>query len=322
MTTIATLFSGGEGVGVGARAAGLDYLWGLEWRPEIVKLAQDNDFPVELEDVTGADPCFRALPDVLHASPPCPSYSAAKIDAAEQQNDLVLADATMRFVAELRPYVFTLENVWGYHDSRAFEMILTQLYALGYRFDYWRLNAANFGVPQQRRRLFLVACRGGRRPQRPTATHGSPDKLTPLFDDREPWVGWFAAIKDLIPSLPEDRFAPWQVERMDGPLPVEATVLVTDQSESEGAGVQMVPATEPAPTVRSGNKRGVLRAHIGGDVYRLNTRALARLQSFPNNYKIPVDHELAVEVIGNAVPPRMYQALIEQVLGDELHEQG
>ena len=241
MKTIATIFSGGEGVGVGARQAGLDHLWGVEMDDAIAQVARDNGFHTLTGNVMDTALMMSLpRPDVLHASPVCKNASNAKANGEESPLDIATADATCAYIAHFRPDIFTLENVWGYRTFEAFAHILICLKQNGYTVDYWHLNAANYGVPQTRQRLILIARLYGK-PRKPVATHARPDKITPLFDSRLPWVGWYEAIEDLIDTLPASKFAPWQLER----LPVElkdSAIFGNDQSDDrKGTAYKAMP---------------------------------------------------------------------------------
>ena len=216
--TFATLYSGGEGAGCGARAAGLRHLWGIEHDPAIAAVAQQNGFDVRVGDVTLCSPSDFEHPNILHASPPCVSFSSAKTNRKETDNDLIMADAINDFIFALRPDVFTLENVFGYHKSASFQGILSILHREGYDYWWWHLNSADYGVPQTRKRLILIAQLEGGIPTRPLSTHLDPtrtQKQTRLFDAMLPsWVTWYDSVKDLMPGLPESELVPWQVARL------------------------------------------------------------------------------------------------------------
>jgi len=425
--TIGTLFSGGEGVGVGARAAGIEHAWGIENDPDIADVARMNGFDVTVADVTECNPADFAPVDILHASPPCPSFSLAKTGGNETKLDIALAQATARFICSLQPSILTLENVYAYRKSESWRIIATALHDLGYPVLYWHLNAADYGVPQTRKRMIVIALRDGREPKRPKITHGDPAKIAPFFDNRLPWVGWYEAIEDLIPSLPESQFAPWQLERLpaellesilmpgygntgfntarpgkgarhadepattvptlasggslpkaflvdsagylrgDGRVPVcreqeePANTIVANHArrpmrafivgDQEG---QIAGLDRPAFTVRAGENGGALpRAFIvdcqnagstkiersltirqdnepmytltgsmgpkrpsrdfaHGRVVRMTPRCLARFQAFPDSYVLPESNTLACRVIGNSVPPLLYQKIVAQ----------
>jgi DNA (cytosine-5)-methyltransferase 1 len=299
MMTISTLFSGGEGVGVGARAAGIKHLWGIEYDDEIAQVGRDNGFNVVTADVTMEKPGDYERPNVLHASPPCPNFSNAKQGAEETTEDVALAEATARFIEVLLPDVFTLENVYGYRKSESWALIADMLNRCGYWYDLAHVNATDFGVPQARKRMIVRALRG---------------QMVPHLPPPEPWVGWYAAIEDLIPTLPESEFAPWQQIG----LPERNIFLVGGQfGQPQGSAdirtPQVVQRCEPAFTVTAVNK-GDWRANIQGRVVTMTPRALARFQSFPDSYKLPDKRTLACRIIGNAVPPLLYQKLIAQLV--------
>jgi site-specific DNA-cytosine methylase len=118
------------------------------------------------------------------------------------------------------------------------------------------LNAAHYGVPQTRKRLILVASRV-KAVRKPVPTHAEPSELTPLFETRLPWVGWYAAIEDLIPTLPDSEFAPWQLER----LPEEISTLLIAQGKF-GENLVTSQEDEPTFTITANTNQTGLRAFI------------------------------------------------------------
>lgn len=391
--TIATLCSGGECVSVGARAAGFRHLWGIEHRADVAGVAETNGFRPIVSDVRNVDPHTLDAPYTLHVSPPCKEASGANGKRIETDEGRTIGRAVCRFIEVLQPTVFTLENVYYYRKFDSFAYITETLFSLGYMVDWEHLNSADFGVPQTRMRLIL------------RAVHGS---LLPMLPEPEPWVGWYEAIEDLIPTLPESQFAPWQLERLPEDL-WESTLFAQGTSQDRrgneygiprrsatqpaftvtantnqlglkaflmpGAGntgrstskeckgirlaeqpamtvstlqgggtmpraflvasgnasypltmrspiepastikdrrVQVRKADEPCFTITAGHK-GDKRAWLeNGRVVQLTPRALARLQSIPDEYKLPESKTLMCYVIGNAVPPKMYQKIIGQ----------
>ncbi len=370
MTTIGTLFTGFGGVEVGAKAAGLELAWGVEYRADVAEVANRNlGNHVMVADVRDVD--YATLPhvDVLHASPVCTRASQANTGAVETDEDITIAAAVIRAIDAVQPKIFTLENVWMYRTFKAFQNICAALERNGYMYDFEHVNSADFGVPQTRKRLILRAVRG----------------LLPPLPLPVEWVGWYAAIEDLIPELPESKLAPWQLSRLpddlqslvfgnnphtvsgapafvvaDTPMMSvtsqyvgrsravlvdthnavrNATVLASDAPTSTvGASDASRPshrlailidgdnarvtdgmptlrsATEPAMTIRS-ERVPPHRALIEGvRIVAMTPRALARFQSFPDWYELPTKRSLAAYGIGNAVPPLLYQRIIEGLI--------
>lgn len=302
MTTIATLFSGGEGVGVGARMAGLDHLWGIEYDAAIAGVARINGFHTITADVTTVDWSTLPAPDVLHASPPCPNFSVAKTNRGETEQDRAVAQAVCDAIMTLRPRIFTLENVRGYAGSASLQRIGDTLMALDYAVETFIVNAADYGVPQTRERLFLVARRGGwmRAPL--------------LLPRKQRWIGWYEAIADIVDTLPVGHLAKWQSKR----YPFDYDIALIDGSLStstSGKQLQVTLPDMPAPTqVSSWSNRKDVRIIVNGAIYRNTPRCMARWQGFHDEYALSDDATLASRIVGNAVPPRLYAALIGAIL--------
>lgn len=328
--TIGTLFSGGGGFDIGAHQAGLMSLWGVEYDDAIASVARANGLPVLTGDVT--EMAWAALPrvDWLHASPPCPNYSVAKAGAVETAADRALSRSVIEAVRTLRPDWFSIENVRGYEGSAALLTILDALTRLGYRHTRAVLCAADYGVPQTRHRLIVVASRVAE-PRLPVPTH--TERPTPgLFWTMERWVGWYEATADLLPGLPESKLAPWQMKRLPAELTtllVGAPAFTVTANQNQASQIRAVLVSGllgaystsmtirdggiPSPTVTtSHNQRDLKAVTVAPEVrvVRLTPRCLARFQSFPDTYTLPEKPELACRIIGNAVPCGLARAVV------------
>lgn len=364
--TIATIFSGGEGVGIGAQNAGFAHLWGIELVDEIAQVARNNGFNVTTGDVFDIDPDTLESPDVLHASPECQRASVANSKRGETDLDIALGKRIEYYIEVLNPKVFTLENVRPYRHFEAFKSIVNKLFEFGYMVDFQNLCAADFGVPQTRRRLILRASRIG---------------LLPILPQKEKWIGWYEAIEDLIPNLPETQFAEWQLKRL-AKMDL-ASLLVGCKGKGAKYSSDVKQESEPAQTVNTQiaqskafilaqgcygetlitrdkrkaifsitantNQTGLkafilntrwngfddmvttrndnepiftvtvdtckqpLRSWLSqGKVVSMTLRALARFQTFPDQYILPDTKTLSCKIIGNAVPCLMYEKIIKQ----------
>lgn len=323
----ATLFTGGGGADIGMRQAGIDMRWGVEINPAIAAVANANlGGHVQVGDILSCDAGDFEPVDVLHASPPCPSFSQAKVGAVETAHDIQLARQTAHFVTTLLPRVFTLENVWLYRFSRSWHIIEDALHGAGYWVSMALVNAADHGVPQTRKRMIVRAVRGG---------------FVPYLPEPTAWIGWYAAIEDILHTLPESQFAEWQKARMPKLL---ASFLMQVQGEG-GDGVRL--ADEPMQTVTANHGAAKYRAFLApgqdftqtrqanepsytisatelkhgsralldtGKVVSMTPRALARFQSIPDWYVLPDNARLAAKGIGNAVPPTLMERLYRDLI--------
>jgi len=241
--TAGILFSGFDAVGIGMLQAGISPAWAIEKEPEIAAVAQMNlSHKIIVADILSIDPALLEQVDLLHASPPCPSFSIANAGALETEIDLALARKVAEFVRVLKPRFFTLENVRLYRKSESWlKIILPALFAGGYMVDAAVLCAAAFGVPQERWRFIVRAVRGG---------------FVPWLPPAEPWQGWFQAVEDLIPGLPESQFAGWQMAVMPENL---KTIIVAN-----GYYENLVhrAAEEPIFTITANSNQAGLKAFI------------------------------------------------------------
>lgn len=334
MVTFASLCTGGGGVEIGARAAGLTPLWGLELEAEIAAVARANRIAVTVGNVTTTNPRDFEPADVLHASPPCPNFSQANTNGRETVEDVSIARGVARFIEAHEPRVFTLENVGRYAYSESWRTIQEVLDRLGYFYDVHggeysaRLCAADAGVPQTRRRFWVRAVRGA---------------LLPPLPRPVAWRGWYAAVEDLLPGCPESPLAPWQEERLKdhpvvGPLLVGAggfsgdavtressepamtvtanrnqcnqvrAVLVASGNHSHVPTVRQ--SEEPAFTVVAQSERAPARAIIECRTVKMTLACTARFQGFPDDYAWSDDAQLNATINGNAVPPPWYAWLV------------
>src|SRR5690606_26140194 len=180
--------------------------------------------------------------DILIGGPPCQPFSKSgywvKGDAARLDDPRAnTLTAFLRVLRETKPRAFLLENVPGLAfkgKDEGLQHVLDQLDQVNkqaktnYRAVWKVINAANYGVPQQRERLFIVASRDGRPFNFPALTHGDPQKsgggLEPyrtawdaLGDLPQRIVDPDLAMRgrwaDLLPSIPEGQNYLWHTNR-------------------------------------------------------------------------------------------------------------
>lgn len=154
---------------LGMRSAGFEIALAIEKDPLTAAQYRENfpNTPVLCADVTqqtGQEILARIgnnrAPDLVVGGPSCQGFSRiGKRDPLDSRNSGV--NHFVRLVGELRPRAFLMENVTSMRDERYAELVnhcWQQLKSYGYQIREWKLNAAKYGVPQSRERLFWVGC--------------------------------------------------------------------------------------------------------------------------------------------------------------------
>ena len=231
MKTYGDFFTGFGGATIGAKAAGLDVLFGVEYDADIAAVYRRNLGHIHVADVVGMDMSTLPYVDIFHASPPCTRASIAS-KGGEASIEMLVAEATCRYIESHLPTVVTLENVYQYRNFDSWRHIAGRLLSLGYTYEFWHVNVADYGVPQTRRRMIVVARRDGGTIGLPEKTHSKGGATL------SKWVSWYDAIEDILDTLPDSKFAEWQLKR----LPVDfftspTSVLVEGRNPTGGTKV-------------------------------------------------------------------------------------
>lgn len=244
--TVGSYFSGG-GIGLATIKNRVDIAFGVEYSPEIAEVYKANiGDRIIVSRVQDVDVKKLERVDLFQVSPVCVEFSVAKTGGKESAEELSQATAICAYLDYHKPPFFVLENVRGYIKSKSFSMIVVKLSRLGYQMRYSVENSANFGVPQTRERLILRAALNG-----PVPTLGGYVSK---------WVGWYEAIEDLIPELPDAIFGDWQLARLPENFNSIA-LLIGNDSNRETETPQVITRTEnqPAMTIKANS-----RSHVKG----------------------------------------------------------
>ena len=226
--SVVDLFCGTGGISFGLTQADASFgtVGGIDLDPVASATARLNHPAAEIltAPIALVDPaCFRALApngsiNLIVGGPPCQGFSSLRPSRGEAIDDPrnSLYRDFQRFVSELRPKAFLMENVVGLvHASGGalLEDIVTGFAELGYETDWRILNAAHYGVPQKRERFFLLGARAdvlaGGELAFPRPTHAFDGKTIGLRDkarhmtpeaQAEPAITVWDAVSDL-PSI-------------------------------------------------------------------------------------------------------------------------
>jgi DNA (cytosine-5)-methyltransferase 1 len=274
--------------------------------------------------------------DLVAGGPPCQGFSTAGLkDPVDPRNTLI--GDYVRVVEEIRPRFFLLENVTGLqtlHDGRLFQNLLTMLDQLGYAFHYRVLHAADYGVPQMRRRLVVLGARDEPLPMFPEPTYRSPGGTDSLYGDLPLYVTCGEALGD-IPKIGSGEYC---YEYVDSPMTnyqvrmrKGSTSLLNHQASRHRAETMAYYGLVPLggtwldiPVALRKRKQGIQRWPLDGlartvtseptdflhpTLDRIPTiRELARIQSFPDRFEF-----MGQRTTGNKMRRLGYCAQSQQV---------
>lgn len=318
------LFAGAGGLSLGLEVSGFEAVAAVECDHDCCQTydaffpkLKIQPLPIEAVDFTA----FSGI-ELVAGGPPCQPFSiGGKRLSAEDSRDML--PHFVRAVAEARPQAFLLENVPGLCSSASrdyFESVLKSLGDLGYAVSWKVLNAADYGVPQKRRRLFVVGLKGTEPFNFPVATHGPkakrPFEAAAKYVDPPAPVGQPNPSKVVYAKNPDLRPSPYDGHLFNG-------------------GGRPIDLSQPSHTILAsagGNKTHFLdtcglvppyHRHLmqGGEprqgqlqgARRLTVAESAALQTFPKGARFFGSRSSQYTQVGNAVPPRLAAVLGEAI---------
>lgn len=335
---ILSLFSGCGGIDLGFEG-GFSFLGEeypkhnvtIEFANDILKPAQKcyvHNFHKQINEKSITDLTDNDLPDtnidLVIGSCPCQPFSYAGKRQGLSDSRGLLYQELIRIIKIYQPKMFVSENVDGIRnckknvqgetvDKSALDTMISAFEEAGYCCLYQVLNAADYGVPQTRRRVIIIGIRLDLGTvediQYPDPTHSEIDP------NLNKWVTAQESIDDLFDQLGKTT------------IPNHTVRDVSKAKFYPGKKMQgnnQIDPNRPAPTIRA-EHHGNIEAHYrsqDGTIEnpdmntwrRLSVRECARIQSFPDTYDFPVSTSSAYKVIGNAVPPVLAWHIAEAVL--------
>lgn len=324
---IVSFFAGAGGLDLGFEKAGFDVVWSNEYDREIWETYEKNHKKTILDRRSIVDIPSSDVPDCdgIIGGPPCQSWSeaGAKRGIADKRGQLFYE--FMRILADKKPKFFLAENVSGMllpSHKFALQNIKEMFTDCGYDLAFQLLNVSDYGVPQDRKRVFFIGYRKDLNLQFKFPTPISlQNKITlkqaigDLKNSVMPALnGTYTNGKNCKVSNHEylvSGFSPIYMSRN--------RVRSWDEvSYTIQAGGRHAPIHPQAPkmTFISENNR---QFEIGKeDLYRrLSIRECARIQTFPDNFIFHYSNVTAgYKMIGNAVPVRMAWILAKKIKDD------
>ena len=343
--SVLSLFTGAGGLDLGLEAAGFvtklcvendaDALATLSANRPTWKIADPNDAIEFAKDPLAAlrrAGIRRSEIALLAGGPPCQPFSKAGYWTAKGPGRMRdprayrTIRAYLRIVDAVLPQVLLFENVPGFaYSGRAqgFEALVRGLRRINCRHEtkyepqLIKINAVDYGVPQLRERIFVIAHYKGRRLEMPAPTHGANggarrsqrtawDAIGDLDRDQKelaPQGRW----ANLLPSIPEGKNYLWHTPGQGGkPLFGWRTRYWSFLLKLAKHLPAWTISASPGPAIGPFHWRNRL----------LSVKELCRLQTFPDSYKISGSRRAAQRQIGNAVP-----AALAEFIGIQIRRQ-
>ena len=285
--------AGAGGQALGLEQAGFKHAALVEIESDYAKTLRLNrpDWDVRTEDMNLFDGTpFKGV-DLLTGGLPCPTFSVAGKQLGEN-DERNLFPAAIRLIDEIRPKAVMIENVRGFL-SPVFEeyrlFLKSEFKKLGYQIDWRLLNASDFGVPQLRPRVVIVALR---------------NDLVDAFDWPDvlpynpPTVG--ATLADLMGANG------WIGAKHWAELANDIAPTIVGGSKKHG-GPDLGPTRARKAWAALGVEgRSIADSAPEADFYglpRLTVRMVARIQGFPDGWQFYGRKTTAYRQVGNAFPP-------------------
>lgn len=300
--TAIDLFCGCGGLTQGLKTAGIEVLCGIDVWDRAIETYRHNHMHFGLcEDIKELDPHTVAdlletqHVDLIVGGPPCQGMSlAGKRDKNDPRNSLFME--YIRFVEFFKPKLLIMENVPGIlsmkmaSGKKIIDVIVEEFAKIGYVVEYKVLYAADYGVPQIRKRVIF---------------YGKPIDSSVTLSHPSPAVQQHVAVSTIL----EDK------ETVDRTYFLSDKALAGIRAKKErmkacgnGFGAQFLNFDRPSYTIPARYYKDGYDALVRYDescVRRLTEREAARVQSFPENYQFIGNKKEVYMQIGNAVPCKL-----------------
>lgn len=332
---VASLFSGCGGLDLGFTKAGFSLVYANDNDPSIWETFEKNH-KISIDKRSLRDVKSEEIPDAdgIIGGPPCQSWSLAGEMRGIKDERGRLFYEYVRVLKDKRPNFFLAENVPGIVSSthiQKFRAILAKLSRLGYDVVYKIIDARDYGVPQERRRVIVVGYKEslGIQFMFPPPTH---TKLGEQTTEGEKTLRWMT-LKEAIGDLPEPVSAK-EKNKGNGDLAIaNHEYMLGGFSSIYMSRNRKKDWNDQSYTIQAGGRHAPLHPSstemkkIGEDKWtfksdhptfrRLSVRECARIQTFPDDfifyYKNVAD---GYKMVGNAVPVKLAEALAKRIRSD------
>lgn len=303
MLKTVALFAGCGGLDLGFENVGFNIIWANDNNKKVQETYRYNHKATELIIKSLVDVKSEEIPecDVIIGGPPCQSWSLAGAMKGKEDSRGKLFYEYVRVIKDKRPMAFVAENVKGIVSKShidSFNEIVDMFKEAGYIVTYKLINAKNYGVPQDRERVFIVGIRNdlGVMYEFPNPTNRKGNYVTlevAIGDLRENPGEWM-----------EDSFSPRFMSRNRRRNWNEVAFTV----QASGRQTQIHP--DSPEMERVDKDKWQFKQDTNSKLRRMSVRECARIQTFPDNFKFlgnPINENY--KMIGNAVPVKLAELI-------------
>lgn len=296
------LFAGIGGIRIAFEKQGGKCVFTSEWDKFAQQTYSENFGDIPSGDITEIHEKDVPNHDILLAGFPCQPFSHAGLKRGFDDIRGTLFFDIVRILKEKKPKMVLLENVKGFasHDKgNTFKVVCSTLEKLGYEVHSKVLNAREFGVPQNRERIYIVGIDRKRTLQTPFSFPKPPNPPITVGEILESRVDPKYTISDKL----------WKGHQRR---------LKEHRAKGNGFGYSLFSAsslytsTISARYYKDGSE--ILLEQKGKNPRKVTPREAARLQGFPDTFKIPVSDAQAYRQFGNSVAVPVVSAIARQMV--------
>ena len=319
---IVSLFSGAGGLDLGFTNQGFKIVFANDIDKDVWETFEKNhDHRIDKRSII--DIKSHEIPNSIGilGGPPCQSWSLAGAMRGIEDNRGKLFYEYLRILRDKKPLFFLAENVPGIISKThlpEFEKIISEFEKLEYNVSWRLLNAKNFGVPQERKRVIIIGYRRD---------------VGKTFDFSKLQEQAIISLKEVLEDLPDPKQA------KDKNKPNEDLEILNHEHMNGGFSTIYMSRNrrkrwdEPSFTIQAGGRHAPLHPSssemikVEKDVWkfkdkkpihrRLSVRECARIQTFPDDFIFYYDNvSKGYKMIGNAVPVKLAETLAKQIRED------
>ncbi|WP_397363852.1 DNA cytosine methyltransferase [Olleya sp. R77988] len=292
---IIDLFAGIGGIRLGFEKIGAECVFSSEWDKHAQDMYEENYGERPVGDINDVNPKDIPDHDFLLAGFPCQPFSIAGKQLGFADTRGTLFFNIEKILEEKKPYGFLLENVSRLvtHDKgRTFKVIIDKLEGLGYTVYYKVLNTIDFGLPQLRKRIYIV---------------GFKDKIHFQFPKPD---GTKLTLEDILEpekDIPSNYYVSEEIKKKRLSKVKPNAPYPSIWHENIGGNISALPHS---CALRAGGSYNYLL--VNGE-RRLTGREMLRLQGFPDSFKINVVYTQARKIAGNSVTVKVIELIAKQI---------